>query len=251
MLARDKVQGERFMNTPFVQNLPQPVRDTVHRYATHLADLAGERLLGLAVYGVATTAAFDPQRHRVRNVLVLTQFDLEFIRRFAEHGARYGKLLLAAPVIMTPHYIQRSCDTFALELLEIQQQHQTVLGQDYFVDLPLHDEHIRLQCERELKMFHVGMHQGLLASLGKEQLLSELTLDVADGLLRVLRGMLWLRGVKSPTSSGDLLRQFERLLARPLHGLEAVLVATEPVGWPQFEQLYADIEALEQSIDAR
>jgi hypothetical protein len=217
----------------------------------HLAEMAGDHLLGLAVFGVATTAAFDPLRHRVRNVAVLERFDLALLRRLAEHGTRYGKLLLAAPVVMTPQYIRQSCDTFALELLEIQQQHQTVLGQDFFVDLPLPAEHLRLQCERELKTFHVGMHQGLLASLGKEQLLSELTVGVADGLLRVLRGMLWLKGVTTPTSVADVVAQIEQRIGRPLRGLQAVMVATQRVGWTQFEQLYADIEALEQSIDAR
>ena len=239
------------MTTPFVQNLPQPIREPVQQYATHLAELAGDRLLALAVYGVATTPLFDPSRHRVRNVLVLQRFDLAFIRQLAEHGARYGKLLLAAPVIMTPHYIQHSCDTFALELLEIQQQHQTVLGQDCFVDLPFKAEHVRLQCERELKAFHLRMHQGLLASLGKQQFLSDLTIDVAEGLLRVLRGMLWLHDVKSATSGSDVVAHIERRLGRPLRGLQAVLVATDQVGWSQFEQLYADIEALEQSIDGR
>jgi hypothetical protein len=239
------------MPVPLLQNLPEPVREPLSHYVQHVSQLAGGRLLSLAVYGMAASALFDPHRHRVRNVLVLDRFDLDFIRRLAEHGARYGKLSVAAPVIMTPNYIQRSCDTFALELLEIQQQHQTVLGNDYFVDLPFQTEHVRLQCERELKAFHVAMHQGLLASLGKDDYLADLTVDVAEGLLRVLRGMAWLAGDTKPASPIELISTAERRLGRQLPGLQAVLVATDRIGWPRFQQLYADIEALEQSIDGR
>jgi hypothetical protein len=236
------------MTTPFVQNLPQTIRDPVAQYGVQLSQLAGKELLALSVYGTATTAAFDPLRHRVRNVMVLERFDLELLRRVAEQGIRYGKMLIAAPVIMTPRYIEQSLDSFALELLEIQQQHQTVLGSDYFVDLLLRPEHVRLQCERELKTFHLGMHQGLLASLGKEQLLGDLSLDVADGPLRVLRGILWLQGITAPGTTVDLVAHMERRLGRSLLGLESVLLATERTGWPQFRQLYDDIQALEQSI---
>ena len=238
------------MSVPLLQNLPTPVREPLSQYVQHVSQLAGGRLLSLTVYGAAATALFDPHRHRVRNALVLDRFDLEFIRRLAGHGARYGKLSLAAPIIMTPNYIQRSCDTFALELLDIQQQHQTVLGKDYFVDLPFQAEHVRLQCERELKMFHVGMHQGLLASLGKENYLADLTADIAEGLLRVLRGMAWLHGETKPTSSAELIAHIERRLGRQLHGLQAVLLATDRTGWPRFQQFYEDVESLELSIDA-
>jgi hypothetical protein len=239
------------MGVPLLQNLPAPVREPLGAYVQHVTQLAGGRLLSLTVYGAAATALFDPQRHRVRNVLVLDRFDLDFIRRLAEHGARYGKLSLAAPVVMTPSYIQHSCDTFALELLEIQQQHQNVLGKDYFVELPFQAEHVRLQCERELKLFHVGMHQGLLASLGKDDYLADLAVDIAEGLLRVLRGMAWLHGETKPASTAELVAHNERRLGRQLQGLQAVLLATDRIGWPRFQQLYADIEALEQSIDVR
>ena len=238
------------MTTPFVQNLPPAVREPIEQFARHVAQLAGSLLSGFAVYGVATTSAFDPARHRVRSALVLERFDLPFMRQLARFGSRYGRLHLAAPVIMTPRYIHDSCDTFALELLEIQQQHQAILGHDHFVDLPLEKTHLRLQCERELKMFHVGMHQGLLASLGDDGRLADLTNDVADGVLRVLRGLLWLQGQPAADGAG-LVAQVQRQLGRDLPGLEAVLTATDPLGWPQFQQLYADIETLEQSIHGR
>jgi hypothetical protein len=68
--------------------------------------------------------------------------------------------------------------------------------------------------------------------------------------LRVLRGMAWLHGETKPTSSAELIAHIERRLGRQLQGLQAVLLATDRIGWPRFQQLYEDVESLELSIDA-
>jgi hypothetical protein len=231
-----------------IETLSETIREPIGSYARHVQQLAGSKLLGLTVFGAAITSAFQPDRHRVRNVIVLDQFDLNFMRQLAGYGARYGKLHVAAPLVMTPRFIEQSRDTFALELLEIQEQHRTVLGQDHFAELSLGREHVRLQCERELKIFQVGMHQGLLASMADDRYISELVLDIADGLLRVLGGLLWLSGESPRNSASQIIDQTEHRLHRQLPGLEAVLLATDQLGWPQFQQLYRDVEALEQSI---
>ena len=91
---------------------------------------------------------------------------------------------MAAPTVFTPAYLARSVDTFPLEFIEIQQQHVTVLGEDHFAPLVFEPAHVRLQCERELKVLEIGLQQGILVSQGRSESLKWLGDDVAERLLR-------------------------------------------------------------------
>ena len=233
-----------------LDQIAEVVRDHVREYAGMLVGLAGENLAGLTLHGPVVTPAFDRSHHHVLNVAVLNDIDLSLLRRLAAEGSRFGKRHVAAPVIMTPTYIQDSLDTFPLELLGIQQHRVTVLGQDWFEDLEFEPEHVRLQCERELKTLHIGLRQGLLAAGGREKALGQLETDAGETLLRTLRGLLWLIGQKDVDGVEDLIAASEKAVERQLAGIRAAVNFAGRHGWEQFVTLYEDIQVLKEKADA-
>ena len=156
-------------NEAALERVSGPMRQPLEQYTQLVKELAGENARALTLFGAIAAGVFDPNRHTVRNVLVLERVDLSFLRRLGEHGVKLGKARIAAPLIMTPGYVKASLDTFPLELLEIKQNHVTVFGDDYFDDLAFDDAHVRLQCERELKAILIGLRQGLLAAADQSE----------------------------------------------------------------------------------
>jgi len=150
---------------------------------------------------------------------------------------------------MTPGYIKGSLDTFPLELIEIQQCYGVLWGENYFKDLSFNENHVRLQAERELKTILIGMRQGLLASSGQEKLIKRLELDVADRLVRTLRGLLWVQGKSESLSAQEVVLEIEKILEKPLPGVKNALLTQRPHGWKEFQNLYRDIETVGQFID--
>ncbi|MHC4697330.1 MAG: hypothetical protein ACYTFA_11355 [Planctomycetota bacterium] len=228
----------------------EPMRTPLEQYARLVADLAGSTAKGLTLFGAITTGRFDLHRHTARSALVVDRVDLGMLRRLAEHGTRLGKARIAAPLIMTADYIKASLDTFPLELIEIKQQHMTLFGEDLFADLSFDDAHVRLQCERELKVILIGLRQGLLAAAGREKLLGALEQDMGEGLMRTLRGILWLKGDRDPKPAAQVLDEIEKTTGVKLTGIRVALDPGANHGWPEFESLYADVEALEKVADA-
>lgn len=229
-----------------VESMCQPLQE----YAELVHQLAGERGKSLALFGAIVAGSFDPNRHTARNVLVVDRVDLSVLRELAEHGAKLGKASIAAPLIMTPQYIKASLDTFPLELLEIHQKHLVLFGDDYFEDLSFDNSHVRLQCERELKRILIGLRQGLLAAAGRERFIGALERDVAEGLTRTLRGMLWLKGHEQAKPAGEVLIEIEKLVDRKLMGVRVALDPSARHGWDEFEALYLDVQALGEVADA-
>ena len=228
----------------------ESMREPLERFAGLVRELGGENAQALTLFGSIVAGSFDPQRHTARSVFVLEHVDLSLLRRLAEYGIKLGKTRIAAPLIMTPDYIKSSLDTFPLELIDIEQNHYTVFGEDYFTDLSFDDGHVRLQCEREFKTILIGLRQGLLAAAGRERFVGALEQDVGEGLVRTLRGLLWLKGQKDTRSAGEVIAKVEKLTERSLPGIRNSLDPTARHGWDEFEMLYHDVEALGELADA-
>lgn len=236
--------------TTAVERVASPVRAAVLEYVQHWQSLAGSSLRALAFFGRVVTLHFDKRQHLAENVAVLSADDLGMLRRLATAGKRFGKRGIAAPIVMTPDFIRDSLDTFPLELIEIQQQHVLLAGEDFFGELRFEAEHVRLQCERELKTLLIGMRQGLLAAAGREKELHPLQQSAVESLLRTLRGMMWLKGQFDPAGPEDLISGVEQMLDRELTAVQSVLLGTGDKGWNQFVALYEDLEILRKKADA-
>lgn len=229
---------------------PAAMRVPLQEFARLVRELAGEGAKSLTLFGAVISGSFDAERHTARSVLVVDRVDLTMLRNLAKHGVRLGKASIAAPLIMTPDYIRASLDTFPLEFIEIKQQHVTVFGDDHFDDLVFDNDQIRLQCERELKVILIGLRQGLLAAAGREMLVSALEVDVGEGLMRTLRGFMWLKGHENPQPALEVVEAVETIVNRGLAGIRAALDPDADHGWDVFENLYRDVEALGEIADA-
>jgi hypothetical protein len=233
-----------------LDRVPAAMHAGIRAYADQVRLLAGENARSLTLFGAIVAGRFDPKRHAARNVLVLGRIDLDMLRQLAQQGARLGKAGIAAPLVMTPDYIQASLDTFALELIEIQQQHVTLFGEDAFAGLSFEAAHVRLQCERELKALLIRLRQGLLAAAGREKLFGEIHADVAEGLLRTMRGMLWLRGEKSAKPAAAVIEETETIAEARLDGIRGAVEPAGEHGWDEFRALYDDVARLGKIVDA-
>jgi len=231
------------------QPIPLELRDRLAPYISLAQELAGSQLISLAVYGAMADQAINAKREAIGNVMVLRQVDLVLLQKLAGHGAKLGKALIRAPLIMTPEYIQSSLDTFPLELIEIQQTRVTVFGEDCFAELAFKEADVRLQCERELKTLLIGLRQGLLAAAGRSKALSMIEAGAADALGRTLRGLLWLNRTREVHTSALLLGQVEKILDRKLGGIASALSGAGSNGFDGFKRLYEDVEALGKVVD--
>lgn len=232
-----------------VERLPERLRPSVQAYAETIRQTAGADAAALVFHGLVVGGTFDPSTQPARNALVLHKIDLEMLRRLGAKGSRHARAGIAAPVIMTPDYISRSLDTFPLELLEIQQQQVLVFGKDYFGELSFQATHMRMQCERELKTALLAMQDGLLGTAGRERLVHGLAADAAEGLVRVLRGILWLKGIREARSTADTLVEVEKVVEQKLPGLLAALNPSHRHDWNTYQALYDDVARLGQLVD--
>ncbi len=234
-----------------IDRLPATTRVAATEYATVCAGLFGSDT-ALTFFGAALLAAHADSgsaRSRLHNVLVVPSISVDALRKLASLGPRQGGPGIEAPTVLTPDEIAGSLDTFSLELIEIQQCRVTVIGKDYFEELSFEPAHVRLQCERELKVARLKMIRGLLAAGGRERLIPDLLADVTEALVRTLRGLLWLKGHREPLPPQQIVHQVEQTVSVHLDGLEAALAAAADAGFDTYRGLHRDLSVLAQLVD--
>jgi len=212
--------------------------------------IAGSQALSLSLLGSVAAGTFVPGRHQVHNALVLQAIDLDRLRQLAKEMPPFRRLAIAPPWFSRRIIWRSSLDTFPLELLEMQQQHLTLFGEDCFQPLEFDSKYVRLQCERELKSMVLGHASGPVTAAGDEKRLFDQHVHAADGLLRILRGMLWLKGSRQARPAAEVVTEIETAVARSLPGIRALLHSHKRPSWPDYCALHTDLDALGSTTDA-
>jgi hypothetical protein len=170
-----------------------------------------EKIHSVYIVGSALTQDYDPKISDINSVIVLQAMDLEFLDRLAPLGKKYGKKRIAAPLIMTPRYIDQSIDVFPIEFLNIKLLHYTVFGNDFFLDLDINKSDLRRQCEKELKVKLIGLRQGYISAAGDQKILVQGLVESFAGYMPLFKAVIVLLGREAPQNNEDVLKVLEEV----------------------------------------
>lgn len=164
-----------------------------------------DRIHSIYVTGTAITDDYDDKSSDVNSIFVLKEMDLRFLEILAPLGKKYGKDRVAAPLIMSPDYINSSRDVFPVEFLNFKLVHFTVFGDDIFKDIEINKKDLRHQCERELKTKLIWLRQGYLSSMGDRKMLTERFAKSITGYIPLFRALIVLFGKEPPVKQKDVI----------------------------------------------
>ena len=234
--------------------------DIADRYKAFLEVLLRDqrgKMHSVHIVGSALTRDYDPQKSDINSVIVLHEMDLKFLELLAPLGKKYGKKKIAAPLIMTPAYIDKSRDVFPIEFLNIKLLHHTVIGQDIFRDLDIDRSDLRRQCERELKVKLIGLRQGYLSAAGDQKILAAGFADSFAGYMPLFKAIIVLLGHETPQNSREILTALTDITGIQTDAFEQVAALKSRQTKPSIEKLnivfkdyYEIIEQLGETIDA-
>ncbi len=214
------------------------------------------KIHSIHVTGTCITDDFDIKRSDVNSIFVLKEMDLKFLELIAPLGKKYGKNKVAAPLIMTPEYIERSLDVFPIEFLNFKLIHATAFGDDIFKNIEINRMDLRHQCERELKTKLIWLRQGYISSLGNRKILTDDFVNSISGYIPLFRGIIVLLGKEPPVrqvevitalaeASGISTDVFAKVLRKKHEKIKLSIEELNTI----FEDYYAAIEKLGKIVD--
>jgi len=225
------------------------IRDSIKAFADKLIAGLGENLKSITVVGSSLTGDFLPRQSDINTVLVLDKQNPDNLKTLARMAKSMSKRHVAVPLIMTDGYIQRSRDVFGVEFLDFQLIHETILGNDPFENLTFAKKDVRLQCERELKAMLIRLRQGYIAAGAKKQLVRDVLISTARGLIPLLRAILWLKEQQRPREALSVLAGAEGVLSVNTQGLAAARKWRCEKLRPNDSELTKTFESVYETID--
>ncbi len=227
--------------TPMVEDLLKEYTSNIHSFH---------------IVGSAVIPDYNEKLSNINSVVVLHNMDLQFIRFLAPLGNKYGKKKIAAPLVMTPEYIDRSLDAFPIEFLDFKRLHKTVYGQDLLKDLQITTPNLRLQCEREIKTKLIGLRQEYLSSLGKKKLVAAVLVRSFTGSMALFRAIITLLGKEPPVPRAEVIALLGSATGIDTEIFEKLLMLKADLLRPSeqelasfFERYYNALEATGKIID--
>ena len=145
-------------------------------------------------------------------VVVLKNDNIEELVKAHKIVQEIRRKNIPAPLIVSPHYIKNSLDSFPLEFLNIKSDYQNlVVQEDIFKELQFDKKYIRLEMERELKSKELLIKMTVLDNFGRTKTLKELISFSIKSIEPVLKGLLFLLDQQIPKERKQLIYQADEI----------------------------------------
>jgi len=183
-------------------------RETVDDMQRKLTEALGGKLDALVLYGPATWG--DRADGEVHLLIVLADAEVATLDALAGPLAFWRRNDLPVPRLVTRAELARMSDVFPLEIADLGAHREVLVGADPVAGVVVDDEHIRLQCEREITEKLLRLREGYAECGGKRRTVRRLLVESFPDFCLVLRGALRLYGVAVPDRGIDVARAFCR-----------------------------------------
>src|SRR5208282_3046961 len=131
------------------------------------------------------------------------------------------------PLFMTLDEIKRSVDVFTIELIDMQQHHRVLFGEDVLRGLSIPANLHRVQVEYELREKLALLRQHLLLASGNDSRLWELLVRSVSSFATLFRHALIVLGHNGPVGKREAVQALSRQVGFDASGILQVLDVRE------------------------
>jgi len=163
--------------------------DAVGRYRAS----CGDALVAVVLYGPAAHGDFYEGDSDLHLLLVVRDLELGTLARLAEPLAWWLKKRQPMPRVFSRELIRKAADVFPMELSDLVAHRVVLWGEDPMPDLEVDRDHLRLQCEREIREKMMRLREAYIETGGKDKHLTRLMAESFASFVLIFRGALRLR----------------------------------------------------------
>ena len=201
-------------------------QEKIDEFVKQARETAGPNIESIILFGSAVSGDFHPGLSNLNLLCVLRDSSFAALQALAPVAKWWDRQKQPPPLCMTRQELERSTDVFTIELLDMQQHHRVLFGEDVVQGLRIPMGLHRVQVEYELREKLILLRQQVLLATGKDSRLWDLLLRSVPSFGTLFRHAL--------IALGDASQSGRR---------EAVDALSKRVGF--------DLSAIHQALDVR
>ena len=144
------------------------IDDKIHDFVKRAREAAGTNVESIILFGSAVSGDFHPGLSNLNMLCVLRDCSFAALQALAPVAKWWEKQKQPPPLCMTRKELERSTDVFTIELLDMQQHHRVLFGEDVVQGLRISMHVHRVQVEYELREKLILLRQQILLAAGNE-----------------------------------------------------------------------------------
>ena len=182
------------------------MEEQLNELVERLKSAAGGNLEAVILYGSAVSSDHHAEFSDLNLLCVVREISAQALAGLAPAIHWWTEKKHPAPLVFSRIELEQSTDVFAIEFLDMKQQHHILYGTDLLQHLQVPLRHHRTQVERELRTKLLLLRQHYLASSGDEHKIRHLMLNSVTNFLTLFRHALITMGEAPPASKRETVR---------------------------------------------
>ena len=178
----------------------QDKTNTINDFVKRCREAAGPNLESVILFGSAVSGDFHAGLSNLNLLCVLRDTSFAALQSLAPVAKWWDRQKQPPPLCMTRQELERSTDVFTIELLDMQQHHRVLFGEDVVQSLQIPMSLHRVQVEYELREKLILLRQQLLLVSDNNSRLWDLLLRSVPSIATLFRHALIALG--SPEQTG-------------------------------------------------
>ncbi len=183
--------------TPVLQKLVEGLREAL-----------GDQLASVVLYGSAARGDYEASTSDLNVLLVVHDLTPQTLEKLSGPVRRWERSGQPMVRLLSPAIIRESADVFPIEFLDLQASHRVLHGSDPFAAFEVHLDHLRVQCERELREKMMRLREAYMETYDAPRALTRLLTESYSTFVALFRGCLRLHGDPVPVHNSEVAAAF-------------------------------------------
>jgi hypothetical protein len=196
-------------------------------FVRRLREAGGANLESIILFGSAVAGDFHPEFSNVNLFCVLRDCSFSALEAFAPVVRWWDSQKQPPPLFMTQDEIVRSVDVFTIELVDMQQHHRVLFGEDFLQGLAIPAGLHRMQVEYELREKLALLRQHLLLASGNDSRMWDLLTRSVSSFTTLFRHALMVLGYPAPVGKREAVEALAQHIGFDVSGFLHVLDVRE------------------------
>jgi len=196
---------------------------TISEFVTRLQAAAGANLESVILFGSAVAGDFHPEFSNVNLFCVVRDSSFAALQALAPAVKWWNAQKQPPPLFMTRGEIERSVDVFTIELIDMQQHHRVLFGEDVVQGLAIPANLHRVQVEYELREKLALLRHHMLLASGNDSRLWDLLVRSVSSFATLFRHALIVLGHDAPVGKREAVVALSKRIGFDASGILQVL----------------------------
>ena len=186
--------------------------DKIQEFVRRVREAAGENLESVILYGSAANGSYHAEFSDLNFFCLLRDTSYAALTLLAPFARWWDAQKQPAPLLMSRAELETTTDVFTIELIDMQQHHRVLFGEDVIAPLEIPMRLHRAQVEYELREKLILLRQRSLLATQKDQRLWELLVHSIPSFSTLFRHALIALGQPAPTSKREAVAELAKIV---------------------------------------